>query len=95
MKPLQPGEYLHLCVFVFVCMCGCGCGFGCGFGHRYMVDFFPGASELNFKPESKARPNFHDFDAYFSGKSIKIIIKIAIFESFLFENFSCDNNWIN
>ena len=29
-----------------------------GKDHRCMGDFFPGASKINFKPDSKARPNF-------------------------------------
>ena len=28
------------------------------YNHRCMGDFFPGASQINSKPESKARPNF-------------------------------------
>ena len=38
-----------------------------------MVDFFPGALQINFKPESKARPNFFlDFLPFFFVKLIKI-----------------------
>ena len=38
-----------------------------------MGDFFPGASKINFKPESKARPIFFlDFLPFFFVKLIKI-----------------------
>ena len=40
-----------------------GAGDGC---HRCMGDFFPGTSQINFKPETKARTNFcHDFLQFF------------------------------
>ena len=50
-----------------------GCIFPIILGHRCMGDFFLGASQINFKPESKARPNFFlDFLPFFFVKLIKI-----------------------
>ena len=40
--------------------------------HRCMGDFFPGASRNDFKPKSKARPNFFlDFFAIFSCRTFR------------------------
>ena len=45
-----------------------------------MGDFFPGASQIDFKPESKARPNFFSvFLLFFPVKTSKI----AVLDSFL------------
>ena len=57
-----------------------------------MGDFFPGASQINFKPESKARPNFFlDFLPFFFVKLIKIALFFSLSSSKI--DFS-DNNRI-
>jgi len=56
-----------------------------------MGDFFPGASQINFKPKSKAKPNFFlDFLPFFFVK----LIKIAFFSLSSSKNGFGDNNRI-
>ena len=42
--------------------------------HRCMGDFFPEASQIKFKPKSKARIFFLDFLPFFFVKHIKIAL---------------------
>ena len=60
------------------------------YSHRCMGNFFPGASQIIFKPESKARLNFFlDFLSFFCVKLIKIVFFFRISASKI--DFS-DNN---